>query len=143
MSHNGSQDRSSPHRRFTDAKLQCQSVIGPDVIIRGDVQGTTNMEFRGSLEGNLDLDGFLWLGSGGRIEGNLSARDLLVEGDIRGDISVRGKAELRSSCHVEGDIVATVLAIADGGYFEGTITMEGRPGSRQDVGFVEKRTPEE
>jgi cytoskeletal protein CcmA (bactofilin family) len=143
MSNNGSQDRSSLRRRFTDAKLECDSVIGPDVVIKGDVRGSTNMEFRGTLEGSLDLDGFLWLGSDGRIDGDVSVTDLLVEGDVRGDMRVRGKAELRSSCHVEGDIVATALAIADGGFFEGSINMGGAPSSREDVGFKERRSPDE
>jgi cytoskeletal protein CcmA (bactofilin family) len=143
MSIKGARNHTPEHRRFTDATKNCQSVIGPDVSIKGDIQGRTDMEFRGNLEGNLNLEGFLWLRPDGRIEGNLSATDLLVEGEVRGEIHVEGKVELRSSSRVEGNINARGIAIAEGGYFEGAVTMEGQPSSRDEVEFEEKRSTEE
>jgi cytoskeletal protein CcmA (bactofilin family) len=142
MAIKGARGQTPKHRRFTDAAETCESVIGHDVSIKGDVVGTTDMEFRGSLEGNLDLDGFLWLRQDGRVEGNLSATDLLVEGEVRGEIRVSGKVELRSSCHVEGNISAQGVAIGEGGFFEGTITMAGKPSSPDDVKFKERRSNE-
>ena len=139
MSIKGAQFQTTRHRRFTDATETCESVIGPDVAIKGDVTGKTDMEFRGSLKGNLDLDGFLWLRPDGRVEGNLSATNVLVEGEVRGEIRVEEKAELRSSCRVEGNISARRVAIADGVFFEGAITMEGQSSTRDKVEFKEKR----
>jgi len=138
----GAQFSTRRHRRFTDATETCESVIGPDVSIKGDVRGKTDMEFRGSLKGNLDLDGFLWVRPDGRVEGNLSATNLLIEGEVRGEICAEEKAELRSSCRVEGNIFAHSLAIADGGFFEGEITMEGQSSTRDKVEFKEKRSNE-
>ena len=140
MSASDSRKTTRQHRRFTDATRSCESIVGPGVSITGDLHGKTDMECRGTIDGNLELDGFLWLCSDGRIEGNISATNLLVEGTVRGNIRVDGKAELRSSCHVEGDIVARGVAIAEGGYFEGTITMEGRSSSREEVEFKERRS---
>jgi cytoskeletal protein CcmA (bactofilin family) len=134
--------KAAKHRRFTDAASDCESVIGPDVVIRGDIEGTTNMEIRGTLEGNLDLEGFLWLRTGGRITGDLSSSALLVEGDVRGNIRVEGRVELRASSHVEGEIVAAGVAIAEGSFFEGSITMDGVSSSRGNVEFREKRSTE-
>lgn len=134
------QQEAQPRRRFTDDSRTCETVIGADVTIKGDVRGTSNVEFCGTLEGELQLEGFMWLRAGSRVDGNLSATDLVVEGEVRGNISARNKLELRGSCRVSGDISANTLAIADGGFFEGKITMAGAPENRDAVSYQEKRT---
>jgi cytoskeletal protein CcmA (bactofilin family) len=143
MTPNDQQQEAQPRRRFTDASQTCETMIGADVTIKGDVRGSSNMEYRGTLEGDLQLEGFLWLRAGGRVDGNLSATDLVVEGEVSGNIIAQNKLELRGSCRVSGDISASTLAIADGGFFEGKITMAGGPGKREAVSYREKRTSTE
>jgi cytoskeletal protein CcmA (bactofilin family) len=143
MSHENQKQQPPPDRRFTDGAESCETVIGADVAIRGEVRGTSNMEFSGSLQGDLELEGFLWLRPGGRIEGTLTVTNVLVEGEVAGNINATGKVELRSSCRVLGDVAARSLAIADGGFFEGKITMAGAPSDRAAVTFQEKRQASE
>ena len=46
---------------------------------------------------------------------------------------------LRPDCHVEGNITAGSIAIAEGAFFEGTITMGADEVDREAVAFEEKR----
>jgi cytoskeletal protein CcmA (bactofilin family) len=136
------QQEAHQRRRFTDDRETCETVIGADVTIKGDVCGRSNMEMGGTLEGDIELEGFLWLRAGGQVDGNLSATDVVVEGEVTGDINARNKLELRASCRVTGDLSANSLAIAEGGFFEGKITTAGVPGSRDAVSYQEKRSAE-
>lgn len=140
MSEEKDQHPETETRRFTDGVDQCETVIGADAAIKGELRGTSSVELQGSLNGKMELDGFLWIRVGGRLEGDIEATAVVIEGEVEGNIDVREKAELRSTCRVKGDIAAGSLAIAEGGHFEGQITMEGKPSSRSHVTFVEKRS---
>ena len=130
-------------RRFSDVEDGYDTIIGEKVTITGEVHGACNVELRGTLEGHIEIEGFLRLRQGGRIVGDVSAGNVIIEGDVRGAVRAHEKAELRSACHVEGDLIAESVAIAEGGHFDGKITMAGRGESRQEVSFQEKRSDPE
>lgn len=130
------------HRRFTDQLDSGSSRIGRDVTLTGDLHGTGDLVVEGKVNGNLELEGLVWVRPGGRIEGDLRAVDAVIEGDVVGNVHVSHKLELRASCRVLGDLDAQGLAIAEGGHFEGSITMAGRSPARSAVSFTEKRSPE-
>jgi cytoskeletal protein CcmA (bactofilin family) len=131
---------SNRNRRFTDTLHQSTTVVGADVAIEGELTGTSNVNLLGSVNGKIEIDGLLWVHEGGRLTGTFVATDLVVEGEVEGEVTVRGRAELRSTCRVDANLTVASLAIAEGGYFEGTILMEGNPGTRSQVSFVERRT---
>jgi cytoskeletal protein CcmA (bactofilin family) len=133
-------DGSPRKRRFSDVEGGYDTIIGDKVTITGEVHGGCNVDMGGTLEGNIELEGILRLRQGGRIVGDVSAANVIIEGDVRGAVRAHEKAELRSACHVEGDLIAESVAIAEGGHFDGKITMAGRHESRQEVSFQEKRS---
>jgi cytoskeletal protein CcmA (bactofilin family) len=136
-------DESTGRRRFSDVEGGFETVIGAGVTITGKVHGTCNVDLHGRLEGDIELDGFLRLRQGGRIVGDVSATNMIIEGEVQGTLRAVEKAELRSACHVLGDLTAESVAIAEGGHFEGRITMAGRQESRDQVEFQEKRSDTE
>jgi cytoskeletal protein CcmA (bactofilin family) len=127
-------------RRFTDGEVACETIVAAGVSILGELRGRSGIELKGTIEGIIDVEGLLWLRPGARVTGNISAIDVLVEGEVVGDISAREKIELGATSRVIGDLRAQALAIADGGFFEGHITMAGSPGAREAVTFQEKRS---
>jgi cytoskeletal protein CcmA (bactofilin family) len=138
---NPPQDRTAPrsHRRFTDEYETIATLIGRDVTILGELRGATNVDFSGTIEGELDVEGFLWIRAEGRVVGTITADAVVVEGRIEGDLTIRGAVELRPDCHVEGNVTAGSIAIAEGAFFEGGITMGGDEVDRKAVAFEEKR----
>jgi cytoskeletal protein CcmA (bactofilin family) len=140
MSSSNDRTSSRRHRRFSDAVESFATLIGQDVTIRGELAGATNVDLDGRVEGELKVDGFLWLRPEGRVIGVIWAHAVVVEGTINGDLRVRDALELRPGCKVEGDIVARKVAIVEGAFFEGGITMDGEEVDRDRVGFSEKRT---
>ena len=101
---------------------QQQTVIGPGIHVIGNIRGQSNMELKGTIEGNVKLDGLLVVGAGGRLEGDVSADAVVVEGEILGNIDARDKVELCSNCKMKGDLRANSLSIKEGALFEGRVS---------------------
>ncbi len=133
-------DSGSGRQRFSDRFGPTTVTISSDVVIRGELTGNANVDFAGTLEGDLEVDGFVLVRAKGRITGRIKAAALVIEGQIDGTIHATGKVELGQTCHVDGDIVASSVAIADGAAFDGSITMDGSSAARQGLAFTEKRT---
>ncbi len=93
------------------------SVIGPDLIINGNLVSKGEVQVDGEVQG--DINGtYVVIGEKARITGGIIAEEIVVRGHVMG--SVRGKrVMLQSSSHVEGDIFHQALAIEQGAFFEG------------------------
>ena len=130
---------SNASRRFTDAGSGETTVIGQGIHIEGEISGPASIEVWGSLKGKATTDGMFSVREGGRIDGEIEASNVVLEGEIKGSIKAREKAELRSTCKVHGDLSAHSVAIAEGSFFDGRIQMTGGLSKGQAVGFEEKR----
>lgn len=93
------------------------SVIGPDLLINGNLVSKGEVQIDGEVQG--DIQGtYVVIGEKARITGGIVAEEIVVRGHVMG--SVRGKrVMLQSSSHVEGDIFHQALAIEQGAFFEG------------------------
>ncbi len=131
------QDQSRPQRRFTDEREGFPSSIGRDVIIEGTIKGATDLEIWGSFEGEMEIQGLVWLRPGSRFAGDLIATDLVVEGEFRGTVRATRKVDMRATCHVIADVTASKVAAAEGSYIEGRITVAEH--SDEMVGYAERR----
>ena len=123
-------------RRFTDQTSTASTVIGKGIHVKGEITGSAPIEVWGSIEGKAGTEGLFWVREGGKVDGEIAATNIVVEGKVEGTISAKDKAELRSNCKVQGDLSAKTVAIAEGSFFEGRVQMGG--GGSQQV-FKEKR----
>ena len=126
-------------RRFTDTSNGNSTVIGQGIHVKGEITGPASIEVWGSLEGRAGTEGLLWVREGGKVDGEIAATNVVVEGQVEGSIHAKERVELRSTCKVEGDLAAQTVAIAEGSYFEGKIQMSGGKGGARAVTFKEKR----
>ena len=135
-------DGSGAGRRFTDQAGEIETVIAEGTHIRGELTGKASVELSGSVDGTVRIEGLFWARQSGRVQGEVYAKDVVVEGEVDGKITARDKVELRSTCQSRGNIVTDTVAIAEGSFFEGHIQMrgEGKKGNGS-TSFQEKRKP--
>jgi cytoskeletal protein CcmA (bactofilin family) len=131
------QAESRPHRRFTDEREGFASVIGRDLQIEGTVRGATSLEIWGSFEGQIEIEGLVWMRPGSRVKGEIVATDLVVEGELRGSVRATRKVDMRATCHVVADVTASKVAAAEGSYIEGRITVAEQ--QTEVIGYAERR----
>jgi cytoskeletal protein CcmA (bactofilin family) len=127
------------HRRFTDSGDEFDTVIGPQAQLTGEIRGRTNLRVWGTIDGSVEVDGLFWLCSQGEVKEAVSANDMVIEGKVTGSLTAADKVDLRPTARVNGDIKAKTLAVAEGSFFEGRISMPGGTGAAKVVKYQEKR----
>jgi cytoskeletal protein CcmA (bactofilin family) len=107
--------------------------IGKSVVIRGEVKGSEDLIVDGRVEGTVNLaDCKLTIGPNANVAADLSAKDVLIQGQVRGNVVASGRVELRAGCLVEGDIRALRLAVEDNAIFRGKVDLTQAVGKGPD-----------
>lgn len=115
------QPNAFPARPFLAADRRAErpavSVIGPDLIITGNLVSKGEVQVDGIIDG--DIHGsHIVVGENANITGGIVAEEVVIRGHVSG--SVRGKrVMLQASSQVEGDIFHNALSIEQGAMFEG------------------------
>jgi cytoskeletal protein CcmA (bactofilin family) len=98
------------------------AVIGKSVQIRGEVRGSEDLMVDGHVEGTITLiDSRLTIGPNAHVAANVSARDVILLGQLSGNVTATGKVELRDGCDLVGDISAARLSIEENAVFRGKV----------------------
>ena len=98
--------------------------IGKTVVICGEVKGSEDLIVDGRVEGTVSLsDSRLTIGPSANVAADLSAKDVLILGQVLGNVVASGRVELRAGCTVEGDIRALRLAVEDNAVFRGKVDL--------------------
>jgi cytoskeletal protein CcmA (bactofilin family) len=98
------------------------AVIGKSVQIRGEVRGSEDLMVDGHVEGTITLiDSRLTIGPNAHVAANVSAKDVILLGQLSGNITATGKVELRDGCDLVGDISAARLSIEEKAVFRGKV----------------------
>ena len=111
-----------------------ETVIAAGVQIQGEFKAGSNVELRGTIEGNFESDGVLAVRRSGRLVGNVTAGAVLVEGEIKGDIESTDRVEICATGKVTGDVHASSVSISDGAFFEGKVQMADHESPSGDAG---------
>ncbi len=105
---------------------EAAATIGKSVQIRGEVKGNEDMVVEGLIEGTVTLtEHRLTIGANAHVTANVTARDVVVQGNLQGDIHAAGRVELRSGSVVNGDIRAARLSVEDNAIFSGKVELDG------------------
>ena len=98
--------------------------IGKSIVISGEVKGGEDLIVDGRVEGTITLaENRLTIGPNASVAADLTAKDVLIMGHVRGNVVANGRVELRAGCTVEGDIRALRLAVEDNAVFRGKVDL--------------------
>ena len=98
--------------------------IGKSVVIRGEVKGSEDLIVDGHVEGTVSLsESRLTIGPNANVAADLTAKDVLIQGRVQGNVIASGRVELRAGCAVEGDIRALRLSVEDNAVFRGKVDL--------------------
>jgi cytoskeletal protein CcmA (bactofilin family) len=105
-----------------------QATIGKSLVIKGEVSGSESLYIDGRVEGSINLPGNrVTVGRNGNVAANISAREVVVLGKVRGNLNASDRVDIRSEGSLTGDVVAQRISIEDGAYFKGGIDIR-KPG---------------
>lgn len=101
-----------------------QATIGKSLVIKGEVTGSESLYVDGRVEGSINLAGNrVTIGRNGVVAANITAREVVVQGKVRGNIVASDRVDIRNEGSLTGDVVAQRISIEDGAYFKGGIDL--------------------
>jgi cytoskeletal protein CcmA (bactofilin family) len=101
-----------------------QATIGKSLVIKGEVTGSESLYIDGRVEGSINLAGNrVTVGRNGVVSANINAREIVVLGKVRGNLTASDRVDIRSDGSLTGDVVAARISIEDGAFFKGGIDI--------------------
>ena len=128
--------REKPRRRFIDRISTTPSFIGAGMRLIGNLTCEGDLFVAGSMKGESKIHGAFSLSDSGESEGNVQAANAILAGQVRGNIFVSEKLEIRKSARIRGSVHARTIAVAEGATIDGDM---GVGGDSQVIRFEEKR----
>jgi len=102
-----------------------QNIVASGTKIVGDLSSEGDLRIDGTVEGNLKTPGKVVVGKSGLIKGTLNGTDAYFEGKFSGKLALSGTLTLKSSAHIEGEVVLGKLEVEPGATFNVTCVMKG------------------
>src|SRR5712672_1313607 len=107
-----------------------QAPIGKSLVIKGEVTGSASLYIDGRVEGSISLAGNrVTIGRNGVVAANINAREIVVLGKVRGNLTASDRVDIRSDGSLTGDVVAARISIEDGAFFKGGIDIRKAGGA--------------
>ena len=119
------------------------AMIGSTITIKGDITGDENLLIEGKVEGTINLNNKdLTIGQSGRVHANITAKEIIIEGEVQGDISGNEKVIISKTGKVQGNIIAPRVKLEDGANFKGRIDMNPTENASAEPPLKTVKTPE-
>jgi len=130
----------APRPATTTTTTADQATIGKSLVIKGEVTGSESLYIDGRVEGSISLAGNrVTIGRNGVVAANINAREIVVLGKVRGNLTASDRVDIRSDGSLTGDVVAARISIEDGAFFKGGIDIRkgGLPAQQKPNGKEE------
>jgi len=107
-----------------------QATIGKSLVIKGEVTGSESLYIDGRVEGSINLAGNrVTIGRNGVVAAHINAREIVVLGKVRGNLTASDRVDIRNDGSLTGDVIAARISIEDGAFFKGGIDIR-KPGQK-------------
>lgn len=101
-----------------------QATIGKSLFIKGEITGSESLFIDGKVEGSILLNGNrVTVGRNGQVAASITAREVVVLGKVRGNVSATDRVDIRAEGALTGDVAAARISIEDGAFFKGGIDI--------------------
>jgi cytoskeletal protein CcmA (bactofilin family) len=123
------QEQDKPQQPVTETRQHspraATMAIGASIRIKGDVSGDEDLIIQGNVEGTVELKGHsVTISQSGNVRANINAKQIIVEGELTGDMNGEEKVIIRETGNVHGNIVSPRVTLEDGALFKGSIEMD-------------------
>jgi len=109
----------------TASNAPVPATIGSSIHFKGELSGEEDFIIQGKVDGEIKLrKNNLTIGIDGIINANITAKIIIVEGQLNGDLFGSENVIIRNTGNVLGNIVSPRVTLEDGAKFKGSIEMD-------------------
>lgn len=110
--------------------------LGASLHVKGEISGSEDLHVDGSVEGTITLDERkLTVGSTAKLTADVTAREVVIYGNVKGNLRAKDRIEIKKDGSVVGDLTTARIMIEDGAYFKGSIEIN-REGAEEKATFA-------
>jgi len=100
------------------------SRISSGIRINGEISGDDDLYIDGQAEGQFHFpQSKVIVGPNGKVQANIEAREIVIEGTVKGDLKASAGVQLGGSSRVQGSLTTPRIAIDDGARLRGKVEM--------------------
>ncbi len=99
------------------------TILGPDTVFKGEITFEKGMKLLGRFEGKITSGGRLIVAKEAKMQADVEAGTVVVEGEVRGTLNCTDRIELKQSARYEGDLKTSRLVVDEGAVFSGHVTV--------------------
>ncbi|HOJ65051.1 MAG TPA: polymer-forming cytoskeletal protein [Spirochaetota bacterium] len=96
-----------------------KTILGKDTNFNGNLSFKDSLKINGIFIGSINSSGVLVIGKGAIVQANVTAKTVIINGTIKGDVLAEEKVEMLPTGRVYGNIKAKKVKISDGVIFNG------------------------
>ena len=108
---------------MAEGNQEFPTIIGPDASFKGELTFEKGLRLMGRFEGKINTSGRLHIAKEAKMQADVEAAAIIVEGDVRGTLTANDRIELKQSARYEGDLMAAKLVVDEGAVFSGHVTV--------------------
>jgi cytoskeletal protein CcmA (bactofilin family) len=110
--------------RAPDSDPRNTATIGKAVKINGQIFAKEDLYVDGDVEGTIESqDNKVTIGPNGRVQAGIRAREVVILGQVQGNVEAADKVDIRKDAKLVGDIISARISIEDGALFKGSIDI--------------------
>jgi len=100
------------------------SRISSGIRINGEISGNDDLYIDGQAEGQFHFpQSKVIVGPNGKVQANIEAREIVIEGTVKGDLKASAGVQLGGSSRVQGSLTTPRISIDDGARLRGKVEM--------------------
>lgn len=101
----------------------CATVIGNDVVIKGEITVEKGLRVDGLIEGAVTTKGKVHVGKTGQLSAEVNGGAVVIEGKVKGNVTATDRVTLEATSNVSGDLTASKLIVHEGATFVGKVNI--------------------
>ena len=105
-------------------KEEINAFLGKDTEFEGKFSFTGAVRIDGKFTGEIESSGTLIVGEAATITSQIRVADMIISGEVNGDVVAENKIEISVPGKMFGNIQTPKLVIEEGVIFEGTCKMQ-------------------
>lgn len=110
-------------RRIADSAAGPTTYVAPGTTFQGTLTGQGRFIFCGTVVGDCDIDGPVTLAENAVWKGTLCATDVIIAGQVDGEVIAKQKLEISGTARVQGSLSGHSIAVASGAVIEGELKV--------------------
>jgi cytoskeletal protein CcmA (bactofilin family) len=99
------------------------SILGPGARVKGELEVDGVIKIEGTVDGTVRACGQVLVVKGGKVQGDIFGREVIVGGEVRGGVFADERAEIQATSVINGDITTPQITVLEGGTINGKINM--------------------